>query len=222
MVDSFPANDFVEDLLRWHDDHGRHDLPWRDSGRSPFKILVAEVLLQRTTAAQVRQVYPDLVENFPTPEAMETESRDELGNEIAPLGLRKRAGYLKTLAGQLVERHGGAVPNTYSELTELHGVGDYTAASVLVHAYGKEAAPVDTNVARIFARVHDLDQGSKETNEEIRELAETLCPSDRRSDFVHALLDLGATTCTARSPSCSDCPVSAYCRSQSESPKRDG
>lgn len=200
---------FVETLLRWYEDNGRHGLPWR--GASPFDVLVAEFMLQRTSAEQVIGVFESFVERYPDPYSIADASVEELVDALAPLGLRKRAGYLKRTSEVLVERHDGEVPNEREELLELTGVGEYTAVSVLAHAHDEDVAAADTNVVRILTRAFALSAGDSPRTDEARELAEKISPSERSGDFLHALIDLGAAVCTASNPSCGECPVEATC-----------
>lgn len=127
---------FVDSLLEWYEDHGRHDLPWRETGRSAFELLIAEILLQRTTAAAVSGSYPPFVARYPTPEAVVAAPSDEIEERIAPLGLSKRAAYIERSSGRLLDRYPGTVPRRRSDLSALHGVREYTARSVQIHAFG--------------------------------------------------------------------------------------
>lgn len=202
---------FVENLLTWYEENGRHSLPWRADDATPFNVLVAEFMLQQTSAGQVLNVYGDFVQKYPTPESILDTPQEELADDIESLGLRKRTRYVREASEQLVENHNSTVPNTRAELLELQGVGEYTANSVLAHAFEKDVAAVDTNVARILSRVFGLDCGDKPEASENWELAEELLPSERSSDYIHALIDFGAEVCTASNPSCESCPLDGIC-----------
>lgn len=204
-----PQQSFVGPLLAWHEENGRHRLPWREPDRSAFEILIAEILLQRTTAASVAGAYLPIVARYPSPEAVVAARPDAIERLIAPLGLAKRADFIRRSSQQLLERHSGDVPRRYASLLELHGVGGYTARSVLIHAFDEDVAAVDTNVRRLVSRFFDLppDSGS------LAHLADALAPSQRGSDFQHAMLDFAADVCTARAPQCETCPVEEHCRS---------
>lgn len=194
-------------LLRWYGKHGRHGLPWRAADRSPFELLVAEILLQRTTAAAVSGAYVPFVTRYPTPEAVVAAPSGEIEDRIAPLGLSKRARFIERCSGQLLDRHSGRVPRCRDELAELHGVGAYTARSVAVHAFGEDVSAVDTNVRRLISRVFGLERDS----DAIAVLADEIVPADRSSDFLHAALDFAADVCTPRNPECGDCPLGDDC-----------
>ncbi|WP_436910214.1 A/G-specific adenine glycosylase [Halosimplex marinum] len=198
---------FVSTLLDWHRENGRHRLPWREPERTAFEILVAEILLQRTTASAVAGGYDPFVSRYPTAESVVAAPSDELAERVAPLGLTKRASYLERCSGQLLERHGGEVPRRRSDLRSLHGVGDYTARSVAVHAFGEDVAAVDTNVRRLVSRFFDIEPETDVTEA----LTDAVVPAGRSSDFLHAMLDLAADVCTARSPDCGDCPLRRHC-----------
>lgn len=204
-----PQRSFVEPLLAWHEENGRHGLPWREHDRSAFEILVAEILLQRTTAAAVSGAYIPFVARYPSPEAVVVARANAVERRIAPLGLAKRAEFIQRSAQQILARCSGDVPRRYAELLELHGVGGYTARSVLIHAFDEGISAVDTNVRRLISRFFDLppDSGT------LAPLTDALAPSGRGSDFQHAMLDFAADVCTARSPRCDACPFRETCRS---------
>lgn len=123
-------------------------------------------------------VYGDFVQKYPSPESILDTPQEELADDIESLGLRKRTRYFREASDQLVVKYDSTVPNTRSELLELQGVGEYTATSVLAHAFEKDVAAVDTNVARILCRVFGHDCGDKPEASENWELAEDLLPQD--------------------------------------------
>lgn len=198
---------FVSTLLDWHQENGRHGLPWRESERTPFETMVAEILLQRTTASAVSGGYVPFAALYPTPECVVAATSDELTELIAPLGLTKRASYLERCSGQILERHDGEVPRRRSDLLDLHGVGDYTARSVAVHAFGEDVAAVDTNVRRLVSRFFDTGPDANA----IEDIADVIVPAGRSGDFLHAMLDFAADVCTARSPDCDRCALQRHC-----------
>ena len=205
------GDEFVETLLEWYVENGRHDLPWRDPDASPFEILIAELMLQQTSAEQVTGVYDEFMEWYPTAGAVLAAEETDVAEAIEPLGLRKRTAYFRRASAQLLARHDGRVPDSRSDLLELHGVGEYTAASVLVHAFGRDISAVDTNVARVLGRVFGRGSAAEPEASETWELADRLAPSGRCNDFLHALIDFGAAVCTASSPNCESCPFEGTC-----------
>ena len=202
------TDEFVAAVIGWYERYGRHELPWRAADASPYEVLVAEVMLQKTSAEQVLGVFEAFIEQYPDPAALADASEEEIDREIQELGLRKRAGHLVDTAKRIDETHAGSVPMNRADLLDLTGVGEYTAASVLAHAHGEDIAAVDTNVARILSRAFGSDE---EREEGTQELAEEIVPAGRGSDFVHALIDLGSAICTPSTPDCEECPVSNAC-----------
>lgn len=204
-----PQRSFVRPLLAWHEVNGRHQLPWRDPDRSAFDILIAEILLQRTTAASVSGAYLPIIARFPSPEAVVAARPEAVERRIAPLGLAKRAEFVRRSSEQLLARHSGVLPHRYEDLLGLHGVGPYTARSVLIHAFDEDIAAVDTNVRRLISRFFDVSPDSGV----LAHFADALAPSQRGSEFQHAMLDFAADVCTARTPECETCPLRGRCRS---------
>lgn len=204
-----PRHSFVGPLLAWHEENGRHELPWREPDRSAFEILVAEILLQRTNATAVSGTYIPFVARYHSPEAVVAARTDAIERRISSLGLAKRAEFIQRSAEKVLARHFGDLPRRYTELLELHGVGEYTARSVLIHGFGEDISAVDMNVRRLISRFFDLPPDSRT----LVHLADALAPSERGSDFQHAMLDFAADVCTARSPRCNECPLREACLS---------
>lgn len=205
-----PQRSFVDPLLDWHEQNGRHHLPWREPGRTAFEILVAEILLQRTTADAVSGAYVPFVAKYPSPEAVVAAASDSIEARVEPLGLVKRGAFIERSSHQLLSRHKGSVPAQYSDLADLHGVGEYTARSVLIHAFNNGIAAVDTNVQRLVSRFFGLDPRS----DDLIRVADALAPSELSSEFQHAMLDFAADTCSARAPSCETCPIRDACATE--------
>jgi A/G-specific adenine glycosylase len=173
-----------EQLLAWYTDHGR-DLPWRRT-RDPYAILVSEVMLQQTQAARVVPRWLAWLERWPTPEALASASTADVIREWQGLGYNRRAVSLQRAAGVVAET------GWPDDLTELPGVGPYTAAAVACFALGRDVLPVDVNVRRVQERTGE------------------------RFDHTcaQALMDLGATVCIARVPRCEACPLAEACPSR--------
>lgn len=193
--------------LRWWYRHAGRDLPWRHS-RDPWAVLVSETMLQQTQAARVAARYPAFLARFPTPAAMAAAAPADVVVEWAGLGYNRRAVALHATATALVERHGGAVPRDVAALTALPGVGPYTARAVRAFSFDAPAAPVDTNVARVLAR---LVAGAACSRGQAQRLADELAPRYAPGEWASALMELGATVCTARRPACRSCPVVGDC-----------
>ena len=202
---------FADRILDWYVSNGRHDLPWRAPDALPFEVLVAELMLQQTSVEQVMSVYPEFVERYQTPDAIVDTAETDLAEEIRPLGLSKRVEYFVRVCERLTEEYDGRVPNERSELLDLHGVGEYTARSVLAHAYGKDTPAVDTNVERVLFRTFQSEIETESSADDLQRMAERLAPEGSSSDFTHALIDFGGQVCTATDPSCAECAVRGLC-----------
>lgn len=213
-----PQRSFVRPLLAWHEENGRYQLPWREPDCSAFEILIAEILLQRTTAASVAGAYLPIIARYPSPEAVVAARPEAIERRIAPLGLAKRAEFIRRSSERLLARHSGDVPQRFEDLLELHGVGAYTARSVLIHAFDEDIAAVDTNVRRLISRFFDVSPDSGA----LPHLADALTPSQRGSDFQHAMLDFAADVCTACTPQCETCRLGEHCRSSERADRRSG
>jgi len=201
------SNSFHRDLLTWHGEHGR-SFPWRDSGLSPWFVLMAEMCLHRTRADQVAPVFRQLRRLAPTPAAM-VANADQALETMGSLGLRWRAENLVSVARTLVEQFGGRVPDGELELRSLPGVGDYVAQAVLCFGFGKRAVLVDTNTVRITGRVFGRDKPRRwQLRLDLYRLSGAEGPD---AAFNYALLDLGALVCRAGKPRCDACPVRTHC-----------
>ena len=203
-----------EELLHWFAAHGR-SFSWRQH-RTPFGVLIAEILLKRTTANAVERFLPEFLTRYPDPFSISETSIEELRAFLTPLGLSmQRAVQIRNLAGSLVRDHKGRVPSELKRLLELPGVGPYIASAVLCYAFGEIVAPVDTNVARIIVRFHGIRPSRHEARRspEVWDLATELVGRNETTirEINWALLDLGAQVCTAREPNCSACPLMGEC-----------
>lgn len=203
-----PQYAFVEPLFAWWTSNGREGLPWREADRTAFQLLVAEILLQRTTAKAVAGAYRPFVARYPTAETVVAAPTEDIEQRIDRLGLVKRAEFIKRAASQIIDRYDGHVPRDHADLVALHGVGEYTARSVLIHVDGAGIAAVDVNVRRLVSRFFGIDSDA----DAIDPLADALAATDRSSDFQHAMLDFAADVCTARSPQCESCPIEEHCQ----------
>jgi A/G-specific adenine glycosylase len=201
---------FSSQLLRWHT-RNRRDFPWRRTD-NPYQILIAEILLQRTKAEQVRSVFEKFIQKFKTAYALAEADVREIEDCIEPLGLRKRGGMLKQLAKELVERHEGEVPRDATALLKLKGVGHYAANAVLCFAYGEDKPIVDWNVARVIKRVWGYPmKPAPHTDKDLFAFASQLIPKGKGREFNLALLDFSAKICKPRNPDCKICFLNEMC-----------
>jgi A/G-specific adenine glycosylase len=200
-------------LLAWYDAHGR-DLPWRVKGAKPdpYRVWLSEIMLQQTTVTAVRAYYEKFIEKWPTMRALAAAPLDDVLRAWAGLGYYARARNLHACAKMVEERHGGNFPGTVEELLQLPGIGPYTAGAIAAIAFDQPHAAVDGNVERVLSRLHAIETPLPVSKTRIRDIAQALVPQNRAGDFVQALMDLGATICTPRSPNCGTCPWADECR----------
>ncbi len=199
-------------LLCWFKQSGR-SFPWRDPERAPYEVVVAEILLQRTTAAGVARAYAGFLERYPSWEALALAPREGLENALRPLGLwRQKAVALQQLA-QSIEERGGVVPRSRAELERLPGIGPYTASAVLAIVYGRAEPLLDVNMARCLGRFFSSPEPTTEAPKRwLHALALRLVSGKQSLQVNWAALDFGALVCQARRPRCHECPLRARCR----------
>ena len=196
-------------LIRWYGSHAR-DLPWRRSGVTAWQVLMSEIMLQQTPVARVAPIWEQWVQRWPVPSAMAASSQAEVLRAWGKLGYPRRALRLHQCAATLAEHFDDAAPADVETLLTLPGVGAYTARAVACFAYGARVPVVDTNVRRVVARaVHGrADAGNPSTTADLADVSALLpIQRSRAATFSAALMELGATVCTARAPSCDDCPL---------------
>jgi A/G-specific adenine glycosylase len=199
-------------VLDWYAKHAR-DLPWRSPDRSPWGVLVSEVMLQQTPVARVLPVWHEWLRRWPDPSSLAAEPAGAAVRAWGRLGYPRRALRLHAAATVIRDEHGGQVPSTYDALLTLPGIGDYTAAAVASFAFGARHAVLDTNVRRVLARAVNgqADAGRSITVSE-RRLAGSLVPDgDAAPGWAVAVMELGALVCTARAARCEACPVAQVC-----------
>ena len=205
--------DTVEALLDWYD-RERRDLPWRVKSRrrpDPYEVWLSEIMLQQTTVKAVIPYFEKFTHLWPTVGALADADLDTVLAAWAGLGYYSRARNLHKCARAVVASHGGRFPRTEAELGELPGIGPYTAAAIAAIAFGERATPVDGNVERVTARLFAVRQPLPAAKRELKRLAATMTPERRPGDFAQAMMDLGATVCTPRKPSCLMCPLQTDC-----------
>ncbi len=201
-------------VIDWYAQHAR-DLPWRAPGIGGWAVLVSEVMLQQTPVARVLPVYEQWLDRWPTPAHLVADSPGEAVRMWGRLGYPRRALRLHEAALVCVERHDGQVPRGVAELRALPGVGEYTSAAVASFAYGGRHAVLDTNVRRVQARLfggQEFEPAGATTAAE-RSRANGLLPDDAKTAATWgvAVMELGALVCTARAPTCGQCPVRSGC-----------
>ena len=210
---SCQKKEFAENLLEWWQNNKR-DFPWRKT-TDAYKILIAEVLLRKTTAKQVDQLYTMFLSKYPNPHALSETSIEDIESTIKPLGMQhKRAMLLKSLGSDLFNKYSGKIPASKKELMVLPGVGLYVANAVLCFAYGKDVPIVDTNVIRVFQRVFNFQSKKRRPKDDLElwNFVSSCIPSRRAKEFNLAILDHAHSICVPRNPHCPICPLNAICK----------
>jgi A/G-specific adenine glycosylase len=203
---------FRRRLLAWYRQHGR-DLPWRET-RDPYRVLVSEIMLQQTQVDRVLPKYEEWLEKYPTFEALANADEREVVSTWYPLGYNIRPRRLQAIARESVERFDGTLPDDEETLLSFKGIGAYTAGAVRSFAFGKRAAILDTNVARVLYRVFvgRGDARSHAMKNNLWTLSRAVLPHRHVYDFNQALMDFGATVCAARAPRCETCTMRRGCK----------
>ena len=200
-------------LLAWYDGH-RRDLPWRappGATADPYAVWLSEIMLQQTTVAAVKPYFARFLALWPTVETLGASPQEAVLAAWAGLGYYSRARNLHACARAVVTVHGGTFPAEEAALLKLPGIGAYTAAAIAAIAYGRRAVVVDGNVERVIARYRAIETPLPAARPLIRAAADALTPEDRPGDYAQAMMDLGATVCTPRAPSCLLCPLAEGC-----------
>lgn len=208
----------AQSLLAWYDVHAR-DLPWRVPPKAnvrpdPYKIWLSEVMLQQTTVAAVRTYFRKFTTLWPEVNDLAAAQDEQVMAEWAGLGYYARARNLLKCARVVVSEYGGNFPDTEAALLKLPGIGPYTAAAIAAIAFDRPAAVMDGNIERVMARLFDIHTPLPQAKAPLRAKAALLTPDLRPGDYAQAVMDLGATICTPRSPACGICPWREHCAAQ--------
>jgi A/G-specific adenine glycosylase len=205
-------------LLDWYDRYARV-MPWRTGPEArragerpdPYRVWLSEVMLQQTTVAAVRDYFRRFTERWPTVTALAQAADADVMASWAGLGYYARARNLLACARVVAQDHDGRFPTSRDALMRLPGIGPYTAAAIAAIAFDEPATVVDGNVERVMARLHDLHTPLPAAKPALTALAAAQTPQHRPGDYAQAVMDLGATICTPRSPACGICPLRAPC-----------
>lgn len=209
-LDPLQKRRFQQRLLKWYRENGR-DLPWRKTS-DPYHILVSEVMLQQTQVERVIPKYREFLDRYPSFKDLAAAPVEDVRKTWYPLGYNIRPERLHSIACETVVRYGGALPKELEQLLSFKGIGRYTAGAIRSFAF-KEAAPIlDTNVMRVLHRVFVGNGEPKNQKTLLWKLSEDLIPRGKCYDFNQAIMDFGATTCTARDPYCLLCPMKSLCK----------
>ncbi len=215
-------SDVSATLLGWYDHHAR-EMPWRvgPADRAagilpdPYRVWLSEVMLQQTTVAAVRDYFLRFTARWPDVTALANAADAQVMGEWAGLGYYARARNLLKCAREVAEHHGGRFPDTYDDLLKLPGIGPYTAAAISAIAFDRPETVLDGNVERVMARLYDIHDPLPGSKPVLKSKAKALTPLERPGDYAQAVMDLGATICSPKSPACGICPIRLPCRAQS-------
>lgn len=213
MTQKTKTQKFRRLLLNWYRENKRH-LPWRTT-RNPYRILVSEIMLQQTQASRVQKKYPLFLKRYPTLQSLASSPVADVIRSWQGMGYNRRVLRLKRFAEEVVENYGGRIPREVKLLQSLPGVGQYTAHATACFAFDQPVPVVDVNVTRVLSRVfQQMNSVSERKNHRtVWKLAQRILPGKDVSHWNQALMDLGATVCTARRPLCATCLVNALCSS---------
>lgn len=202
---------FRSAVRRWYSKHGR-DLPWSGE-KNPYRVWVREIMLQQTTVAAVVPYLKRFFERFPSVESLADANEEDVLKSWEGLGYYSRAKNLHKTARIVTNDRGGSFPQSVDELQSLPGIGRYTAGAIASFAFENPAPIVEANTARLFARIIGLatDVSKPAGQKALWSFADQIVPQKATGDFNQALMDLGATVCTAKEPRCSTCPVRPQC-----------
>ncbi|MFW9810481.1 MAG: hypothetical protein ACFFE6_13975 [Candidatus Thorarchaeota archaeon] len=196
-------------LVKWYDEHGR-SFPWRDTN-DPYRVLISEILLRRTTATAVCRVYGDFFERFDSIERLARARESTIAQALGSLGLQfRRASELKQMASFISKNYSGTIPRIHTDLLSLPGVGPYIASAVRNFAFGDPAPLVDGNVIHLISRVYGTNfKGPADSD--AWEFMSDLGGNQQEAKLYWGLIDLVATICLRQNPRCSICPLSEVC-----------
>ena len=212
MLNGRDLTTFQEQLLGWFRQFQR-DLPWRRT-QDPYRIWLSEIMLQQTRVAAAIPYYERFLKRFPDVRTLAEAPEEEVLRLWAGLGYYSRARNLQKAAHQIVAKHAGQFPNHRDDTLALPGIGNYTAAAILSIAFGEKLAVLDGNVARVLARLGAVRGDLRESRrwQELQETADAYLDSESPGDWNQAMMELGATLCTPKSPQCLLCPVAQFCK----------
>jgi A/G-specific adenine glycosylase len=204
--------DFTPALLDWYAQHGR-SLPWRGHPDA-YAVWVSEIMLQQTRVDTVIPYFARWMERFPSITALAAASEQEVLQTWEGLGYYSRARNLHKAARLLILEHDGRLPASVKTLQKLPGIGKYTAGAICSLVYRQDEAALDGNIRRVLARLFNVEIPAKSTagEAELWRLARLHIPPGHAGDYNQALMDLGASICTPRSPQCLLCPVQTFCQ----------
>lgn len=202
---------FQDSVLSWARCHFR-DYPWRHHQQNPYAILVAELLLKRTTATAAANTYPVFFKKYPTLPHLATATEEELVKDLMPVGLyRQRAKAISRMTGYLMKNENGTIPNSLERLLKIPGLGSYSARAILSFGFDFPVAVVDANVVRVVQRIFKKSTQKKSQLFSIQEIMDFILPRENHRKFNFGILDFGAIICRYVLPLCEECKMNTIC-----------
>ena len=202
---------FRKNLLEWSSVNSR-GYAWREEGSDLYQVLVAEILLKRTTATAAQRAFKPFLKRFPTLEALTLATESQLVREFGPIGLKnQRAHAVLRMVRWISDREEGVIPNSLDRLLKIPGLGPYSARAVLSFGFNIPISIVDGNVSRIITRVFQKSLDFKQTIAVVQRVGDLLLPKSHHKKFNYALIDLGGTVCKPTRPKCDHCPLNWQC-----------
>lgn len=199
-----------EKIIKW----GKKNLrryPWRET-TNPYRILVAEFMLHRTRADQVKDSYEIFIKKYPDLRSIANTGPENIKNEFRSLGLFWRADLLYELSKEILEKYNGEIPVNRKKLLELPGMGDYIASAILCFGFNLPEPILDTNTVRIIGRIFGLKvSDSSRRNKKFEKIMNRLVRQGEPRNFSLSMIDFGAKVCTSRKPNCDSCPLKGIC-----------
>jgi A/G-specific adenine glycosylase len=220
--------DRVTKILGWYDAH-RRTLPWRSEPGvvpNPYHVWLSEIMLQQTTVATVKSYFEYFLTRWPKIENLAKAPLDDVLHAWQGLGYYARARNLHKCAQAISSDYDCRFPETESALLTLPGIGPYTASAIMAIAFNKKSTPMDGNIERVITRLYAVMEPLPKSKKYLYQLAIKMTPDLRAGDYAQALMDIGATICTPRSPNCGICPLTRNCVAnlkglEAELPKRE-
>lgn len=203
---------FVNHILNFYDTKAR-EFPWRKT-KDPYKILLTEILLRKTTSTQVNLIYSSFFTQYPNLESLAEAKLEDLETLIKCLGLfKQRSEQMKTLARIIIKKHGGEIPKNYTDLINLPGVGMYTVGGFLCLACKEDISMVDTNVIRVISRYFNFRSKNKHiiNDKKTWKFVTDMIPPGKCKEFNLGLIDFASVICTPHNPKCEKCPLNDEC-----------
>ncbi len=210
------VGNFAAALIDWQGRHGRHDLPWQRD-RTAYRVWISEIMLQQTQVATVIPYYEKFMQRFPDVRALAAAPLDEVLHLWSGLGYYARARNLHRAAACIAAEHAGGFPRSFAAVARLPGIGRSTAGAILALSRGERFPILDGNVRRVLSRHFGIEGNASDraVSQKLWDLSDECTPAEEVATYTQAVMDLGATVCIRRNPSCTACPVSETCIARS-------